>query len=249
MNKSLYQIVVPSVEGSARLGWVNTTSYRHEANIVQVHHRGKTPTSEDIARTLRKKGWLPKGLQTRFLTITGDPQCFHASDDRLPRLTKGFSPDYGWKKPIVSLEFMSKRQGGKLRRRFYAYMGDVNPTDHSGGYVFRMTENGKTYYNLEWVEWNSDTSENGCLYWTPIGDSVTKDLNWVDVGVLEEYLGLEPGQWAERCASVNVVERAQCLVDAANFYGWLNIDSYPRSVTRSSMRLEWKNVGKKRKIN
>ena len=113
-----------------------------------------------------------------------------------------------------------------------------------------MTSDGKTTYRLEYVNWDSDESENGNLYSVDVDRDLSNQISWVkdkDIEHLASAIDIEPAEWKALMQHPEVIVRARCLEEVAGYFGWENLDSYPNKVTRSSLKKRWKNVGSKRR--
>ena len=253
MNRSKYQILVPEVLGNPLAGWEVNQSTQHETGLITVYHNQNWAKTEDILRTLRTKGYL-RGIQNNSLEVRGTPQhAFDIEAKRQPKLPSEDSPcaiNYGWNKPLFTVEYRTHLDNGKYRARYYATVGDVNPIDYDGGYIFRVTSDGKTTYRLEYVNWDSDESENGNLYSVDVDRDLSNQISWVkdkDIEHLASAIDIEPAEWKALMQHPEVIVRARCLEEVAGYFGWENLDSYPNKVTRSSLKKRWKNVGSKRR--
>jgi hypothetical protein len=129
-------------------------------------------------------------------------------------------------------------------RRFLATVGDINPADYDGGYVIRYKHPGQSsFVDLECVRWDSDDDDaEGSLY---TGDLRDRDIlaahGWIDLPAMARSLDFDADEW-RRMARGTLRERARCLEDIASYYGWDNVDSYPRRVTRDDIRKRYARV-------
>lgn len=104
-------------------------------------------------------------------------------------------------------------------------VGDVDPVDYGGGYVYRYGK--EPGLMLEYFEPESDGDgamilRYGCCIENP---------DWADWAAVSSYTGRDVSaytglDWADPLSCVFALE------DAISFYGWDNFDSYPDRMTR-----------------
>lgn len=104
-------------------------------------------------------------------------------------------------------------------------VGDINPVDYGGGYVYRYgKESGLMleYFEPESGDGSAIILRYGCRIENP---------DWADWAAVSSYTGLDVSaytglDWADPLSCVFALE------DAISYYGWDNFDSYPDRMTR-----------------
>lgn len=107
-------------------------------------------------------------------------------------------------------------------------IGDVNPIDHSGGYIFQ-TEYGAV---LEYISPDTGSESDGVwfIYRVDLGDSDLPD--WANFETVHKYIGPEEDyDYAKEWEKGNPVTRACILEDVASYYGWHELDYDPLVLT------------------
>lgn len=135
------------------------------------------------------------------------------------------------------------------RYRFLAHVGDVNPLDHSGGYLMRVRPNGgrdKSYTQIEYTDAPENEPEGGndahvfTVYRAPIPPDVAAECDWADIAAVAGHVGVYEQDW-RKAAHGTILERAFCLKSIADYYGWPNLDSFPLELTGKELRKRWRN--------
>lgn len=135
-------------------------------------------------------------------------------------------------------------------------VGDVNPIDYGGGYIFSSPESGGPH--LEYFEGlDSDERAQRLSYDDEAEEKIDKlkvelfrvdlgkdakdflsDHDWVDWDEIADSVGsdgsaYEPGKLRTAQA------RALAVQDAAGYHGWNNFDSYPLGLTVGELKKRW----------
>lgn len=139
--------------------------------------------------------------------------------------------------------------------KFVANLGDVNPLDHGGRFVF-VDETG--VYEPEMEIYDPDTREvsrfsldrmarlNGGRRLIPYSVTIPEYLphplehyvEWFsdDIESIASTAGLEPDELRRLFCSVDPLERAQAYMALADYHGLDNLDSYPLVLSRKEAR-------------
>lgn len=129
-------------------------------------------------------------------------------------------------------------------RRKVGNIGDVNPIEYGGGFVFK-NEYG---YFVEYTHgMESDCPDveklSRCelaLYSVPVPDDVFSDHDWVKVEEVARTIGADPEELRKAGSSNNVMERVRALEDIASHWGWNELDHYPQTVKASELKRRWR---------
>lgn len=127
-------------------------------------------------------------------------------------------------------------------------IGDINPIDHEGGYVLKVTQpNGNVSFEVEWIEPPPDGQEvKDSAVWTVYRCSIPEDC-------LREYSWMDHDHFVStaNCIGSTVVElkrkalsedpcvRAQFVWDVASYIGWYELDSDPLRLTHEEIEERW----------
>lgn len=138
-------------------------------------------------------------------------------------------------------------------------VGDVNPIDHGGGFIFSAPGQ-----NGPWIEythglsdddreipdeWLDDGEPNPAylaqrvtVYRVDLetnGKALLSSLSWVDIGAVERSCGYaETDNPYRRLRTAR--ERASLVEDVAGYYGWHELDPYPLEMSLAELRERWK---------
>lgn len=106
-------------------------------------------------------------------------------------------------------------------------IGDVNPLDYGGGFVYRDDDGG---HSIEWYEPEDDTNEDCAIlvYRFPIDGGAESWMDLASVASSADHASI-----AEDFKSDNPVVRAYAFWSVAGHYGWHNLDSDPLRLTRA----------------
>ena len=136
-----------------------------------------------------------------------------------------------------------------------AQIGDVNPIEYGGGYVFKADNETP---RLEYVHgldethpkaWDLDlddlaqTDRATCtLYRVDLGGNGQDFLDWHDWIDWKEISDFTSQELADYSASAldDIGARAQAVQDAAAYHGWINFDQYPLQLTLTELIARWK---------
>lgn len=107
-------------------------------------------------------------------------------------------------------------------------IGDVNPIDHSGGYIFQ------TGYGpmLEYIAAPDSTLDSWYIYCVDLGDFDLPD--WADFDAVRKCIGRSEEDcedYAKEWGKGNPITRACILEDVAGYYGWYELDHEPLVLT------------------
>lgn len=158
----------------------------------------------------------------------------------------------------------SRPHGTKPRRhhstkssaRKLGSIGDVNPVDYGGGYIFSSPESGGPHLEYfegldsderaERLSYDDDAEEKidklkVQLYRVDLGKDgkdFLSDHDWVDWNKIADSVGSDGSAYAPgklRTAQA----RALAVQDAAGYHGWANFDSYPLELTVGELKARW----------
>jgi hypothetical protein len=130
-------------------------------------------------------------------------------------------------------------------------VGDINPIEHGGGYVLAYPNDStpvlEYFDGLESIreeEIDLDNPEHlkltATLYRVDVphdAHALMRDFDWVDWIAVERSTGVDlvPAQLDR-----SVTARADAIVDAAGYYGWHELDTYPLTLTLGELIKRWK---------
>lgn len=154
--------------------------------------------------------------------------------------------------PAPKRHHSTKRQ----HARKLGSIGDVNPIDYGGGYIFSTPESGGPHLEYfegldsderaERLSYDDDAEEKinklkVQLYRVDLGKDAKDFLsdydwvNWEDVATSTGQDVTEYGPGKLRTAQA----RALAVQDAAGYHGWANFDSYPLQLTVGELKERW----------
>lgn len=143
----------------------------------------------------------------------------------------------------------------KSSARKLGSIGDVNPIDYGGGYIFSAPDSGGPH--LEYFE-GLDSDERAerlsyddsdekidalkiQLYRVDLGKDAKdflSDYNWVNWEEIARFTGQDVSEYAP--AKLRTAQaRALAVQDAASHDGWSNFDSYPLQLTVGELKERW----------
>jgi hypothetical protein len=149
----------------------------------------------------------------------------------------------------------------KSSARKIGSIGDVNPIDYGGGYIFSGSGGGGP--TLEYFEglddderasrihakvWDSDEAEAKIdklgiqLYQVDLekdGKSFLSSYDWVDWDSVAQSTGQDPSAYSAS-ELTTAQKRAMAVWDAASVNGWFEFDQYPLSMTVGELKARWK---------
>lgn len=147
----------------------------------------------------------------------------------------------------------AKRSHATIRgARKLGSIGDVNPIDYGGGYIFSTPESGGPH--LEYFE-GLDSDERASrlfdddeidalkveLYRVDLGkdaEDFLSDHDWIDWKDIARTTGQDISEYAPgKLRSAHA--RARAAEDAASYHGWANFDSYPLQLTVGELKERW----------
>lgn len=132
-------------------------------------------------------------------------------------------------------------------------IGDVNPIEYGGGYLFLCKDRGRSDYHLEYTHGTeSEEAAEGLseyepaysrvpltLYRVDLPDDVWGDHSWAKVEDIAQSMGADPEELRRAGSSPDPRERAYALESIAGHWGWHELDNYPLSMTVSELRKRW----------
>lgn len=133
-----------------------------------------------------------------------------------------------------------------MRDRTYKIgsIGDVNPIDHGGGYVFYVPS--RPYYHLEYTHGDEDDGDEGpkqlALYRVDLevdAAGFARDYSWVKWGDVARSSGVPLADLTDPAVLAHPFSRAMVIWDAASYYGWEDFDSYPLRMRRGDLAKRW----------
>lgn len=141
-------------------------------------------------------------------------------------------------------------------------VGDCDPINHGGGFILAPRD--KRTGDSPWIEYTDGLSnvdinavdeydEDGepnpaylaqrvTVYRVDLetsGEALLSTLSWVDLNAVKRscgYAGTDSPYGLLRTAR----QRAELVVDVANYYGWYELDSYPLEMSLADLRERWK---------
>ena len=125
-------------------------------------------------------------------------------------------------------------------------VGDVNPVDYGGGYVFYNLAQRDFY--LEYTYGLEDGREHGEEH-KPVevyqidlertAAQFVRDHDWVDWGNVASSTGQPVDTYTNLDKLADPNYRAWVIYDAASHYGWHEFDSYPIRMSPSALEKRW----------
>jgi hypothetical protein len=140
-----------------------------------------------------------------------------------------------------------------------ATLGDVNPIEHSGGFVVKRKEGA---VEMEWIEPPDDdddwecqecggtgdscvvcggTGQNPALRWT-VTVAVVEPYEWVKWADVATSCGKDLAEYEAAFQSGDPKEMAFAILDAANIIGWYQFDQEPLTLTRAEVTARYKGL-------
>lgn len=133
-------------------------------------------------------------------------------------------------------------------------IGDVNPIEHGGGYIFKAdneTPRLEYVYGIEELPraWEIDLDDPAQtdeitveVYRVDLGGNGQDFLDWhdwIDWIEIATLTGIPVSEY-KASALDDIDARAQALQDAASYHGWHNFDSHPLRLTLTALIARWK---------
>jgi hypothetical protein len=171
----------------------------------------------------------------------------------------------GWGFVVVGVRSRATRHSTKRHHSHHSTkssarkigsIGDVNPIDYGGGYIFSAPESGGPHLEYfdgldsderaERLSYDDDAEEKidklkVLLYRVDLGKDgkdFLSDHDWVDWDQIADSVGNDGSAYAPgklRTAQA----RALAVQDAAGYHGWNNFDSYPLELTVGELKARW----------
>jgi len=126
--------------------------------------------------------------------------------------------------------------------------GDINPVDYGGGVIFKHPQGHYFLLVTPGFEDAGDDSEDAELQLYNIHlpssyEALKSDLDWVDFEKVFSSIGADSDEIAQRLGALRVARGAEAAVlysrlieDVAGYYGWHELDHYPRTETARNLR-------------
>lgn len=127
-------------------------------------------------------------------------------------------------------------------------IGDINPVDHGGGVIFKHPQGHYFVLYTPGFEDDGDQTEDAELMLYSVHlpatyDALKSDLDWVDFTKVFNSIGADNEEIAARLGALRAargdeaaVLYARLLEDVAGYYGWHELDHYPRTETARELR-------------
>lgn len=123
--------------------------------------------------------------------------------------------------------------------RILGELGDKNAIDYGGGVVVEVTQpNGDKSIEAEYWDEQQEGMPFEVYRWT-VEDNVMKDLTWADWDDVAVTTGQSIEDIRKASTDPNSVSRALLYQDAANHYGYGELDSDPLRLTRLELLERW----------
>lgn len=159
-----------------------------------------------------------------------------------------------------------KRSGSSKPRRHHSTVksgrklgsvGDVNPIDYGGGYVFAVPGGGTPHLEYfegldsderaERLSYADDSDEKidalkVKLYQVDLGKDAKdflSDHDWVDWEKVASSTGQDAANYTNPTKLRSAQARALVIQDAAGYYGWHEFDQYPVELTVGELKKLW----------
>lgn len=153
-----------------------------------------------------------------------------------------FSKQAGQQPQFVE-EFVSKdyNKNSGLPEGAVSNIGDVNPIEYGGGYVFK-TEHGPVIeytHGLEGAQNVDEDDEDATeleLYRVPVDKPL--DNSWVNWNSVARTIGSTAAE-LKRMARQNLTAKAAVYEAVAAHYGWHELDHYPLTLTVGELKERW----------
>lgn len=139
---------------------------------------------------------------------------------------------------------------------FVANLGDVTPLDYGGAFLYRdktgvydpqleiLVEPGESqkHYTLYRFDVEPCTYQDGVLSDNP---SHPNQPAWFDNGVREleqiaDYQGMSKFELITAFLAQDIRERARAWITVGEYYGWINLDSYPLTLDTTAVKAHYK---------
>jgi hypothetical protein len=149
------------------------------------------------------------------------------------------------------------RAHATVRARKLGSIGDVNPIDYGGGYIFSAPESGGPH--LEYFE-GLDTDERAerlayaddadekidklqiQIYRVDLGKDAKdflSDYDWVNWEGVASSTGQDSSEYTTPGKLRTAQQRALAIQDAAGYHGWHEFDQYPLQITVGELKQRW----------
>lgn len=113
--------------------------------------------------------------------------------------------------------------------RIVGVIGDRNPIDHDGGFVFRTTDG----FNLEYIQSVNESGSRKRIYIVEL-DRTEEIPDWINPGFYQT-MDISRGVFRKRWNNPSAIVRARARAEVASYYGWEELDSYPKELTRKEV--------------
>lgn len=118
--------------------------------------------------------------------------------------------------------------------KLVANLGDRNPFEHGGYFVFKMRGGG--YEGHHWDSPDDDDPDAVVhVYRFTIADDGARDLTWIKPRDVAATHGVSEADLLKDARSDNVCDRAFFYRDVGSHYGFDNLDSYPEEFTQREL--------------
>ncbi len=107
-------------------------------------------------------------------------------------------------------------------------LGDVNPYDYGGYFVWK---------DCRAVYFPESQSDTLTAYRFDISENGLTDLSWIketEYQAIAEFIGVTATEITRLATSKDVAERAQFYRAVGDYFGWINLDSYPLQMDRKA---------------
>jgi len=133
-------------------------------------------------------------------------------------------------------------------------IGDVNPIEYGGGFIFKCKDPGRPpHYLIEYTYGEETDGKTLTLYRADIpegGEEFWRHFDWTsspeNIRQLSRSLDIEEDDLIALGTSQDPVKRAYAIWEIANYYGWHELDQYPIQVSPSELRRRWRAALKKK---
>lgn len=127
-----------------------------------------------------------------------------------------------------------------------AQIGDKDPINYGGGYVY-FDKDTDTYvveycYGLEVVEGPVTSNTPLDLYSVPFSknDNLINTFSWADWDAVAAFISTDITRYKRTYNPRSLRCQLRALTDLAGYYGWYELDSYPRIMTLEDLAKHWK---------
>lgn len=129
-------------------------------------------------------------------------------------------------------------------------IGDVDPINYGGGYIFSNPEQGgpwiEYFDGLDSLGFNEHEDELRDLDITVYRINLGKDgrdflrtYDWVDWENIADFTGQDIAVYTTPYRLKSAQARALAAQDAASYYGWHEFDNYPLEITLGRLMDRW----------